>query len=88
MLLLFRSMTGFGNVEDFHHREHASSGGFTVGLAKSYFQQLPKDLIRKLYNHFKYDFEAFGYDDADYYIDLGRDWFPTPVCIRRALRLS
>lgn len=40
----------------------------TTTLLQKYYKQLSKDLLQKIYEHYKGDFEAFGYD-PHLYID-------------------
>jgi hypothetical protein len=51
-------------VED---RKHVSSGGSTFDLAKSYFSRLDTSQVQALYEYYKFDFEAFGYDHREFY---------------------
>ena len=45
---------------------HSSSGGSTMKLAKHYFSTLKKGEVEELYEYYKFDFEAFGYDYTEY----------------------
>ena len=45
---------------------HSSSGGSTEKLAKQYFSTLKKGEVEELYEYYKFDFEAFGYDYSEY----------------------
>ena len=41
-------------------------------MEKEFFQQVPKDLIRRLYNDvYRDDFQMFGFDYPQNYIDMG-----------------
>lgn len=48
-------------------KTHTSSGGSTKEQAKKYFSQLSLDIVKKLYNVYKVDFEMFGYSPQMYY---------------------
>ena len=45
---------------------HISSGGSTSDLAKDYFANVPNQLIEKLQQLYKIDFEMFDYDIQDF----------------------
>ena len=42
-------------------------------ILRSYFSQLDKTTVRKLYEKFRLDFELFGYGDAREFIAMARD---------------
>ena len=44
-----------------------SSGETSEEFALRLFSEIPKSLIHKLYKHYRYDFEMFGYDYKPYY---------------------
>ena len=44
-----------------------SSGGSTRDLAKKYFSELDKTMVRKLYEFYKVDFEMFDYNPDEYF---------------------
>ena len=46
---------------------HVSSGGSTKDLAKKYFSELDKTMVRKLYEFYKVDFEMFDYNPDEYF---------------------
>ena len=55
-----------------------ASAQINVGYASvddsvKFFSQLPKSFIKRLYDYYKVDFEMFGYDFPQTYIDLGTD---------------
>lgn len=55
-----------------------ASAQINVGYASvddsvKFFSQLPKSFIKRLYDYYKVDFEMFGYDFPQTYIDLGND---------------
>ena len=43
-----------------------SSGGKTQRLAESYFSTLTKKSVMELYEYYKLDFKAFGYEFETY----------------------
>ena len=43
-----------------------SSGGSTEDLARKYFSTLSKSEAEGLYNYYKFDFDAFGYDHKEF----------------------
>jgi hypothetical protein len=49
----------FGTVST--HHLYRSSGGNTSNLTRQYFGQVDKNLVEKLYEVYKVDFEMFGY---------------------------
>lgn len=47
--------------------KHATTGGYSnKALLKSYFSQLKRSTLVKLYEKFRLDFELFGYDVEEY----------------------
>ena len=44
-----------------------SAGETSEDFALKLFSEIPKSLIHKLYKHYQYDFEMFGYDYKPYY---------------------
>ena len=48
-----------------------SRGGSTSDLARKYFGQLDRRIVKKLYKLYKVDFEMFGYS-PDLYLDLAK----------------
>lgn len=53
-----------------------SSGDDKSNPAKIYFSQLTHDLVQKLYEKFKLDFELFDYSPIDYYQYVTPDDLP------------
>ena len=47
-------------------KEHVSSGNSSEEMAKNLFARLPNDLIEKLYDLYKLDFEMFDYEYKQY----------------------
>ena len=60
-------MTNVGmNKDNLGYHENISSGDSTEDLAIQLFSKLPKDLVEKLYELYKIDFEMFQYDPKPY----------------------
>ena len=49
-------------LEELAYQEHVSTGDLTETLALELFSKLPNDLVKKLYQIYKIDFEMFGYN--------------------------
>ena len=52
--------------EDLHKVKQKSSGGSTEDLAKEYYAKVPLISCQMIYQKYKLDFEAFGYDPHEY----------------------
>ena len=53
--------------------KHKTSGGRSVELLHSYYRQLNKSTVEKLFQKYRLDFELFGYGDASDFIAIARD---------------
>lgn len=53
--------------------KHKTIGGRSIELINSYFRQLKKSTVRKLYEKYRLDFELFGYGDASDFIEMARE---------------
>ena len=51
---------------DLGNVKQGSSGGHTESLAKQYFAKVPRISCQRLFEMYKFDFEAFGYDPGEY----------------------
>ena len=56
----------------FPMKTHHSSGGSSEDLAQTYFKQLDKKTVLKLYNMYHIDFVMFGYSPEPY-LSLAKD---------------
>lgn len=62
-----------------HNIVNSSSGGNTAKLAKSYFASLTQEEAQKLYDLYKWDFEAFGYDPGGTFSFICKIFFQLPI---------
>lgn len=58
--------TGMPNAPYANRRLQTSSGGSTEDLARQYFSTLSKGEVKRLYDYYKFDFDAFGYDHKEF----------------------
>ena len=54
------------NEDNLSYHENISKGDSTEDLAIKLFSKLPKNLVERLYELYKLDFELFEYDPAPY----------------------
>ena len=54
------------NLDNKLAESHPSSGGSTEDLARHYFSTLSKGEVERLYDYYKFDFDAFGYDHKEF----------------------
>jgi len=79
LLQVLRTKNQIGNskvtdqVSDGPEWKHKTTGGRSVELINSYFQQLKKSTVRKLFEKYRLDFELFGYGDASSFIEMARE---------------
>ena len=56
----------FNSITVLQDKEHVSSGESTEEMTKILFTKLPNELIEKLYDLYKLDFQMFNYEYKQY----------------------
>ena len=56
----------FNSITVLQDKEHVSSGESTEEMTKILFTKLPNELIEKLYDLYKLDFQMFDYEYKQY----------------------
>ena len=78
-LLISRQQSENGNhqlMKGLEWKHKSSSSGrrqSSDDIRRSYFSQLDKTTVRKLYEKYRLDFELFGYGDTSEFIAMARD---------------